>query len=99
MHLSMGKLPSSVWQRLIDRITDKLLAWKGEQMNRAGRLALIKSTMPAVPIYTSICLRLPGWVHKAVMKIIKAFLWSGTDVVRSREVSPCLGSCAASEEA
>jgi hypothetical protein len=52
-------------------------------MHRAGRLALIKTTLSAMLIYTSICLGLPGWVHKAITKIIKAFLWTGTDVVQS----------------
>jgi hypothetical protein len=52
-------------------------------MHRAGRLALIKSTLSTMPIYISICLGLPGWVHKAITKIIKAFLWTGTNVVQS----------------
>jgi hypothetical protein len=80
--LSTGKLPCSVWQCLIDRVMDKLPAWKGAQMHRAGRLALIKLTLSAVLIYTSICLELPEWVHKAITKIIKAFLWTGSDVVQ-----------------
>jgi hypothetical protein len=85
MPLSTGTLPRSVWQRLIDRIANKLPVWKGAQMNMAGRLALIKSTLSTMPIYTSIYLGLPGWVHKAITKIIKAFLWTGTDVVQSRK--------------
>jgi hypothetical protein len=49
----------------------------------AGRLALIKSTLLAIPIYTSICLGLPAWVHKALIKIIMVFLWTSSDVVQS----------------
>jgi hypothetical protein len=76
--LSMGKLHRAVWQRLIDKVVDKLPVWKGALMHRAGRLTVIKSTLSVVPIYTSICICLPAWVHKAMTKIIKAFLWSGS---------------------
>jgi hypothetical protein len=81
--LSTGKLPRSAWQQLIDKLADKLPVWKGASLHRAGRLALIKSTLSAVPIYTSIRLGLPAWVHKALTKIIKAFLCSGSDVVQA----------------
>jgi hypothetical protein len=40
--LSMGKLQRVVWQRLIDKVADKLSTWKGALMHRAGMLALIK---------------------------------------------------------
>jgi hypothetical protein len=58
--LSIGKLSRSVWQMLIDRVADKLSIWKGALMHRAGRLALIKTTLSTIPIYTSICLGLPA---------------------------------------
>jgi hypothetical protein len=83
MPLSMDKLPHSVWQLLIDQIADKLPTWKGMLMHTADRLALIKSTLSVMPTYTSIRLGLLGWVHKAITKIIKAFLWTGTEVVQS----------------
>jgi hypothetical protein len=52
-------------------------------MNRSGRLELIKSTLSAVPIYTSISLALPVWTLKAILKFMKAFLWTGTDMVKA----------------
>jgi hypothetical protein len=51
-------------------------------MNCSGRLELIKSTLTAMVIYISICMGLPPWVIKALEKILKAFLWAGTYVVR-----------------
>jgi hypothetical protein len=50
-------------------------------MNISGRLVLIKSTLSAIPIYVSISVGLPGWVHNALIKIMKAFLWTGSEVV------------------
>jgi hypothetical protein len=37
-------------------------------MNRTGRLTLVKITLPAAPIYTAICLKLPSWFHEAMEK-------------------------------
>jgi hypothetical protein len=42
-------------------------------MNKSGRLAFIKSTLTAMTIYTSICIGLPPWMHKALDKVTKAF--------------------------
>jgi hypothetical protein len=55
--------------------------WKGSLLNRASCLALIKSTLCAIPVYLYIALEIPPWVQKALEKIFKAFLWAGSDVV------------------
>jgi hypothetical protein len=81
--LSLGKLPKSVWQPLVDKAADRLPIWKGSMMNCSDRFALIKSTLSAIPLYTSIGLGLPGWVQKALEKIMKAFLWTGTDTIQA----------------
>jgi hypothetical protein len=87
MPLSTSKLPRSALQPLLDKATDKLPVWKGSMMHRSGRLTLVKSMLSIVPIYTAICMGLPAWMHKALFKIAKAFLWSGLDVVHA---SNCL---------
>jgi hypothetical protein len=51
-------------------------------MNHSGQLTLIKTTLSAVPVYTSIILSLPPWMHKSLEKIMKVFLWTGTDIVQ-----------------
>jgi hypothetical protein len=50
-------------------------------MHHSGRLTLIKTTLSAVPIYTSINLGLLQWLEKALQKVMKAFLWTGTEEV------------------
>jgi hypothetical protein len=81
--LSTGRLPRSALQPLLDKAADKLPIWKGSMMHHAGRLALVKSTLSVVPIYTSICMGLPAWMYKGLTKLAKAFLWTGTDVVQA----------------
>jgi hypothetical protein len=52
-------------------------------MHRSGRLSLIKSTLSAIPIHTSIGVGLQPWLIKALEKIMKAFLWMGTEEVKA----------------
>jgi hypothetical protein len=74
--LSVSKLPRSSLQPLVDRVADKLLAWRGSLMHRSGRLTLIKTTLSVVLVYASINLGLPQWLHKAMQKVMKVFLWT-----------------------
>jgi hypothetical protein len=82
--LSISSLPKVAWQRLIDSMADKLPAWKGRLMHKSGCLALIKSTLVVVPVHTAIGLELPAWVRKAMVKIMRKFLWIGTNSVQGR---------------
>jgi hypothetical protein len=81
--LSTGRLPRSALQPLLDKAADKLPIWKGSMMHRAGRLALVKSMLSAVPICTYICMGLLAWMYKGLTKLAKAFLWIRTDVVHA----------------
>lgn len=81
--LSVAKLPKTTLQPLVDRVADRLPTWKGKLMNKSGRLALIKSTLTAISVHIVICIRLPAWVIKALEKIMKAFLWTGTEVLNA----------------
>jgi hypothetical protein len=79
--LSTHKLPRLAFQPLIDKMSDKLPTWKGDLMNRSGHLAFINSTLFAMSVHTTLSIDLPPWVIKAMNRIMKAFLWMGTDVV------------------
>jgi hypothetical protein len=63
-------------------MVDTLPAWKGPSMYRIGRLTMVKTTLLTMPIYTAISIHMPHWLQKALVRISKSFLWSGTDVVQ-----------------
>jgi hypothetical protein len=79
----MHKIPKSALQPMVDRVTDKLPAWKGQLMHHSDRLALIKSTLAAMPIYISISIGLSGWMHNALENIMKGFIWTGTETIQN----------------
>jgi hypothetical protein len=76
--LSVTKHPRSAWQPLIDSVADKLPTWKGKLLHKSGRTTLIKSTLAAVLVHTSIGLELPPWVRKTLIKLMRSFLWTGS---------------------
>jgi hypothetical protein len=80
--LSTTKLLKCVWQLLLDKVADKLPLWKGQLLQCTGRLTLIRTTLSAIPMFTAISLELPHWVIKTLVKIMRAFLWCGTDEVQ-----------------
>jgi hypothetical protein len=75
------KIPRMSWQSLIDKVADNLSPWKQRLINRSSKLAWIKSTQTTMTIYTTIAVGLPPWVYKVLDKIIKAFLWEGSEEV------------------
>jgi hypothetical protein len=85
--LSFTKLPKSALQHLVDRVADRLPVWKGWLLHRRGRPVLIKTTLFAILVYTSISIGLPPWMHKALQKIMTAFLWTNTDMVQGGNAS------------
>jgi hypothetical protein len=75
--LSIRKLLKSKFLLLIEKMADYLPGWKATRMHPAGRVALIQAVLTAVPIHHFIAVQCPKWVHKAIDKIIRAFLWKG----------------------
>jgi hypothetical protein len=51
-------------------------------MHKSGCLTFIKSTLAAVLIHTAISLELPTWVRNVLVKIMRGFLWAGTEAVQ-----------------
>jgi hypothetical protein len=56
-------------------------------MNKSNRLMLVKTTLSAMPSHIAICVELPSWVQKIMIKIMNAFLWTGLNNVQG---SKCL---------
>jgi hypothetical protein len=73
--LSVRKLSKNDFMLLIDKITDYLPRWKAALMHPAGHAMLIKVVLTTVPIHHFIAVQCPKWVHKAINKIIRGFLW------------------------
>ena len=70
--------PSAVQlQPLVDAVAGRLPSWKAWLMNKAGRLALVKSVLNAIPIHQLLALAPPKKTLKQLEKIQRGFLWAG----------------------
>jgi hypothetical protein len=56
--LSIKRLTRLDIQPLIDKLANKLAAWKGKMLDKAGRLALVKSVLSAIPVHMVTVLRI-----------------------------------------
>jgi len=70
----------------IERIGDKLPAWKASLMNMAGRVTWVRFVLSAIPIYVLIAIKVPKWFIRSIDKIRRAFMWKGQKQVNG-------GSC------
>jgi hypothetical protein len=75
--LSVRRLPSEAFQPVVDRLADKLPTWKASMMPQAGRLALVKSVLAAIPLHQLMVLSFNKKALKQVNKILRSFLWVG----------------------
>ncbi|KAK1679133.1 hypothetical protein QYE76_039981 [Lolium multiflorum] len=75
--LSIRRLSAASFQPLVDRLADKLPTWRASLMPRAGRLALIRAVLAAIPLHQLMVLGLDKKTLKQVNKILRGFLWAG----------------------
>jgi len=64
----------------VDRITSKVQHWTCRTLSYAGRIQLINSVLFSIQVYWASLFLLPGQVIKNIEKIMKSFLWSGSDM-------------------
>jgi hypothetical protein len=61
----------------VEKIADRLPNRKACLLNLAGRTALVRFVLSAIPIYLLIAMNIPKWVIKSIDKIRRGFLWRG----------------------
>jgi len=78
--LSVFKLKRSEEQFLIDKVAARIPGWKGNLLSMAGRTALVKATLSAIPVHVSIALCLSPWAIGEIVRLRRAFIWTGSEV-------------------
>jgi hypothetical protein len=66
-------------QPLIERIGQRLPAWKGRWLNKAGRLTLVSAVLSSMPTYHLTVFPLAASARKKIDKIRRSFFWKGYD--------------------
>jgi len=66
----------SAWQPIVDKVQQRLTAWKAATLSRAGRLVLIKAVLSSLPVYYLSMFKMPKKVALEINKIQRKFLWN-----------------------
>lgn len=74
---TIGRPTAGRLQPLVDGIAGRLPAWKANLMNKAGRLALVKSVLSAIPVHQLLAYAPPKKTLRQIEKIERGFLWAG----------------------
>lgn len=72
------------FQFIIDKVNQRLSAWKARTLSLAGKLTLTKSVLQALPTYTIQYCMIPKGVCADIDKICRGFIW-GFANLRGRE--------------
>lgn len=65
----------------MDKMAKKASGWKAKWIVMAGRLALVRFVLAALPIFQIIAIHFLKWIIKQLEKIQRAFLRAGSDIV------------------
>lgn len=69
----------SFWEPVITRVKKRLAALKNKCISFGGRICLIKSILTSIPLYFLSFYKAPVGVVKACHRIMRNFLWGGSE--------------------
>ncbi|GAU20544.1 hypothetical protein TSUD_131020 [Trifolium subterraneum] len=70
------------WHPLVDRIRKRLSGWKCKNLSFGGRLILLKSVLPSIPVYFLSFFKAPSGIISTLESIFCHFFWGGCEVNR-----------------
>lgn len=68
--LSVQKLSKFTLQPLVDKGARCLPPWKGRHLNQCGHLILVKTTLGAILVHTSMAISIDPWAIMAIEKLM-----------------------------
>lgn len=78
MPLLSGRVGKRAYANIVDRIRNKLSAWKAKTLSHAARYVLIRSVLSLIPTYAMQTTRLPFRLVDEVEKLTRRFFWGDT---------------------
>ncbi|XP_057870752.2 uncharacterized protein LOC131077305 [Cryptomeria japonica] len=76
MPLFTGAGKAEIWKGFLDGCKAKMEGWKSKWLSLAGHLLMLKTIVPAMPIFPMACFKLLGLVIKIMQQKMRKFLWN-----------------------
>jgi hypothetical protein len=83
--LHIKKLPKSLFQRVIQKVANRMPGWKKILFTYSGREMLVKIVLSAMPNFFLTLFKMPKWVFAQIDRFMRSFLWKGQDPEHVRE--------------
>ncbi|CAN1152714.1 Putative ribonuclease H protein At1g65750, partial [Linum perenne] len=77
-----GRVTKQTYNYILDRLDDKLVGWKAENLSLAGRVTLASSVLNSIPSYVMQTVFLPVTLYDQIDRLIRNFIWGSTDGAR-----------------
>ncbi|KAL8139423.1 LOW QUALITY PROTEIN: hypothetical protein V2J09_005444 [Rumex salicifolius] len=79
-------LNKETFREILERVSSRLAGWKGRSLSLAGRLALTKSVLSAIPIHSMSSIMLPASTLASLDKVAHNFIWGSTTESRRQHL-------------
>ncbi|KAJ0102088.1 hypothetical protein Patl1_05611 [Pistacia atlantica] len=66
---------------LIEKLEKRLKSWKYKYLSYAGRLQLVIYVLSSMQVYWASMFIIPSAMTKTIEKLMRAFLWSGNELM------------------
>ncbi|CAB4299120.1 unnamed protein product [Prunus armeniaca] len=75
LYLIHSRITKAIYRSVVDKVLQKLTAWKGKLLSLPGRATLIQSVAASIPLYTMQTVQMPISTCDELDKIDRNFLW------------------------
>lgn len=73
-----GRIKKKVYDPIVEKIFNRMTAWKGKLLNKAGKVCLALAVTTSMPVYTKQTHLLPNSICNQIDSMIRRFIW-GSD--------------------
>ncbi|XP_058108990.1 uncharacterized protein LOC131252119 [Magnolia sinica] len=73
--LAEGRMKSSAFKPLVDRVVGRINGWQARILSQAGRAVLVKHILCAIPVHSLAAIHLPSQVLALLERHLANFFW------------------------
>lgn len=85
------RVTKETYRFILDKVQQRLSAWKMKTLNMGGRSVLISSVIQSMPSYIMQTTKLPIITCDSIEKISRTFLWSNTGETNKMHLLEVMG--------
>lgn len=81
MPMSMGRRKNAAFKFLLDRVSQKIQAWKHKSISKGGKLVLLKNAAQTIPNFRMNLFKIPAEICSGIQRQMNAFWWGEMQMV------------------